>query len=219
MFEYQLARPKALPGSRLLFGNSDLGYYGRIEASAFITGDSLAQKIGITTGTAQFSNDGWLKFAYQGKTIYIAKKPFRYAVTWKDIYLVGAAYGDDTNGVSVDTTLRLQNARVTIGNKQYRVRLLRALSTTSFAYGREMTDLLRKVATITAGPWDALSSADLGYSPAGSSYNLRMWGVDPQPSFPHTRILIPENLTTLVFGDGITNNSITTAWRPVLELV
>lgn len=64
--------------------------------SEFITGDELASKIGLTAGVSQFSNEPWLKFSYLGKIEFIAKKPFRYNISWDNIYKVDAVYGNRT---------------------------------------------------------------------------------------------------------------------------
>ena len=94
-----------------------------------ITGDELASIIGLTAGTSQFSTEPWLRFNDNGKEIYIAKKPFRYSVSWDQLNAVGAVYGSRT---------------VTIDGKYYNVRLLRGGNgnpTTSGTYfGRDTTE-------------------------------------------------------------------------------
>lgn len=45
-------------------------------------------------GVSQYSNEPWLKFAYKGKVHLVAKKPFRYSISWGDINAVNAVYGD-----------------------------------------------------------------------------------------------------------------------------
>ena len=75
-----------------------------------ITGNELADIIGLTDGISQFDEEPWLHFNDEGRDIYIAKKPFRYSVSWDQLNAVGAVYGSKT---------------VTIGGKLYMVRLLR----------------------------------------------------------------------------------------------
>lgn len=83
------------PGNKkLLKGTMEAGWFGEVKASDFITGDELARLIGLTAGTSQYSNEPWLKFAYKGEVLYIAKKPFRYNLSWNNINAVNAVYGD-----------------------------------------------------------------------------------------------------------------------------
>jgi len=99
------------PGPKYaIAGSWDAGFFGEVPASELITGDALASQIGLSAGTAQFSNEPWLKFAYQGKIQFVAKKPFRYDLSWNGINVANAVYGDRT---------------VTIGGLTYKVRLMR----------------------------------------------------------------------------------------------
>lgn len=83
------------PGNRtLLAGNMDAGWFGEVSSSDFITGDELARTIGLTAGVSQYSNEPWLKFAYENDVYLIAKKPFRYSISWNSINAVNAVYGD-----------------------------------------------------------------------------------------------------------------------------
>lgn len=83
------------PGNRkLLKGTMKAGWFGEVKASELITGDELARLIGLTAGTSQYSNEPWLKFAYKGDILFIAKKPFRHSISWEEIEKVNAIYGD-----------------------------------------------------------------------------------------------------------------------------
>lgn len=86
-----------VPGpTKLIGGNSQAGFYGEVPTSEFITGDELARRIGLTTGTSQNSNEPWLKFSYLGKTEFIAKKTFRHSISWDNINNANAVYGNKT---------------------------------------------------------------------------------------------------------------------------
>ena len=91
-------------------GDGNHGFYGEIPTSQFITGNALATAIGLTAGTAINSTQPWLKFALNGKTLYVAKKHFRHTLSWNNINGAGAVYGTKT---------------VAIGGKTYKVRLLK----------------------------------------------------------------------------------------------
>ena len=91
------------PPIGLIAGNMEAGFYGEVPASDFITGNALATAIGLTAGTAQNSNEPWLKFALDGKTLYVAKKSFRYNITRNEIESVGAITGTKTITINGDT--------------------------------------------------------------------------------------------------------------------
>lgn len=104
------------PGSNILIaGTIEEGFFGEVPASELITGDALASECGISQGTSQHSTAGWLKFAWQGKILFVAKKPIRNSISWDAINTAKCVYGD-----SGDKT-------VTIDDKTYKVTLMRAL--------------------------------------------------------------------------------------------
>lgn len=99
------------PGpSKLIGGNMQAGFFGEIPASDFITGDELAKKTNITSGTSQNSDGGWLKFAYMGKVEFVAKKTIRHSISWDDINNANAVTGKKT---------------IDIGGKTYKIKLMK----------------------------------------------------------------------------------------------
>lgn len=100
-----------VPGpTKLIGGNLQAGFYGEVPAKNFITGDELAAKIGLTVGLSQFSDDAWLKFSYLGNIEFVAKKPFRFSISWNNINSVNAVFGNRT---------------IDIGGKTYKIRLMK----------------------------------------------------------------------------------------------
>lgn len=101
--------PSDMPGpSNLVGGDMQAGYFGIVPAAELYTGDELATAVGITQGTSQFSNEGWLKFAIDGKIIYKSKKPFRHSISWDHIDSKGCVDGTKTvtkDGVTYEVTL------------------------------------------------------------------------------------------------------------------
>ncbi len=79
-------------------------------ADEFINGNDLASQIGLTAGVSINADAGWLKFSLDYHTLYVAKKPFRYDLSWDQINACGAVFG---------------TAQVTINGKLYKVRLLK----------------------------------------------------------------------------------------------
>lgn len=94
-------------GAMVTAGNydptTDTGFFGEVPASVLFTGPQIASAIGLTAGAAQHNNEPWLKF-YVGPNakcnrnngvpyaLYIAKKPYRYDVSWDAIHARGAVY-------------------------------------------------------------------------------------------------------------------------------
>lgn len=102
--------PYGAPGpNELLAGTLDYGYFGTAAADELITGSALASSIGLSQGTAQFDDVGWLKFALDRKILFVACRTFRHSISWDAINAVGAVFGTKT---------------VSIGGKKYKVRLL-----------------------------------------------------------------------------------------------
>jgi hypothetical protein len=104
------------PGNNMLIaGTMQEGFFGEVPASELITGDALASECGISQGNSQHSTAGWLKFAYKGEILFVAKKPIRHSISWNTLNTAKCIYGD-----SGDKT-------VVIGGKTYKVTLMRAL--------------------------------------------------------------------------------------------
>ncbi|MDU7115059.1 MAG: dihydrodipicolinate synthase family protein, partial [Peptoniphilus harei] len=85
-------------------------YFGTDDEKMFIYYNELAKKVGITAGTSQNSNGGWLKFAYMGKVEFVAKKTIRYGISWNSINNANAVTGKKT---------------IDIGGKTYKIRLMK----------------------------------------------------------------------------------------------
>ncbi len=83
-------------------------WYGEVSADELIDGIALAQLIGLTAGTAQHSNAGWLHVGLDGQELLIAKRTFRNSITWNHLGEVNAVWGDRI---------------VTIKDRDYRIRL------------------------------------------------------------------------------------------------
>ncbi len=85
------------PGSKFLIGgNMQAGFFGEVSASELISGVALASLVGISQGTSQNSTAGWLKFAWKGKILFVAKKAFRDSISWDHINSANAVYGGKT---------------------------------------------------------------------------------------------------------------------------
>ena len=77
---------------------TDTGYFGVTPVANLISGSALASTIGLTVGTAQNDTEGYLKFYWHGKIIYMAKKTYRYNLSWDHIKDRNAVFGVDLGG-------------------------------------------------------------------------------------------------------------------------
>ena len=108
------------PGSaNLIAGTMQAGFFGEVSASELISGDALANLVGISQGTSQNSTAGWLKFAWKGKILFVAKKAFRNSISWDHINSANAVYGDKS---------------VVIDGLSYKIRLLKGALTDPSEY-------------------------------------------------------------------------------------
>ena len=74
---------------------TDVGFFGVVRADDLIRLDTLASRVGFTSGSAQHPDAGFLKFYWHGMMIYIAKKPPRYNISWNHIKGHNCQYGWD----------------------------------------------------------------------------------------------------------------------------
>lgn len=91
------------PGPKaLVAGDTTMGYFGEVTDSQLFSISQVAaagslfqgnDNSGLTVGS-----NHWLKFIWNGKIIYIAKRPFRDNISWADLYAAGLVYGTRDNG-------------------------------------------------------------------------------------------------------------------------
>lgn len=89
------------------------GFFGELPVADFITGDALATKIGLTTGTALNPTAPWLKFSLDGKVLYVSRSSLRHSVSWDSLHALGCVFGTKT---------------VDIAGETYKVRLLKGIT-------------------------------------------------------------------------------------------
>lgn len=84
---------------KLIGGDMQAGYFGEVSSDVLFRGDDLALQLGVDQGVLQNADAGWLKFAWQGQIIYIAKRSFMHTISWDHLYARGIVYGTDDNGL------------------------------------------------------------------------------------------------------------------------
>ncbi len=197
-------------------------FLGEMSASELITGNALASTIGLTAGTSQHSNEPWLHFELDGKTLFVAKKSYRHSVSWDHINARGAVFGTRT---------------VTIQGRTYKVRLLTGADTnpTSVAVGynpigteeSEWNRLLYNVHngvhtntnnTTPPGEWPLYSDADLlvHYNYGNGSYS---WCQETHATNATLRVLRGFSGVTNFTSVTSSGTNAYFGWRPVLELI
>ena len=148
-----------LPGANTFVGGDMIGgYFGEVAAVDFISGEALCTAIGLTAGTLQNSDAGWLKYASDNQILYVAKKTFKHTVSWNDINAKGAVWGEKL---------------VQVGNHVFACRLLSSAEWNKLIYPVH----------VNYGTWASFSNTELnitgngGYTwtstPSGSDRIIR----------------------------------------------
>lgn len=202
------------------------GFYGELPVTELISGDALASAIGLTAGIAQHSNEPWLKFNLDGRTLFVAKKPYRYNISWGQLNAANAVYGSRTIEINGDT---------------FKVRLLKGSATdphvgvggTAYdpvgAYGSEWNRLLyplipdpssRPSFPLTGegllyGEWANYTETELVLILAGGNGRLQ-WCQESQGTNRVARGSFGVSGLHLVPASYVDANC---GWRPCLELV
>lgn len=102
-----------LPGPQVLeAGDTESGFYGEVTGNELISGSDLTTQLGISFGDELNADPDWLKFAYQGQILFIAKRPLRHSFSWSQLTGDDLIYGAEGD------------AQLTIDEVTYRVRLM-----------------------------------------------------------------------------------------------
>jgi hypothetical protein len=190
------------PGGQILtHGNMTTGgYFGRY--TGIVTGNALASAVGMSIGTSQIylnNNIDWVKFGYEGKILFIARKPIRRAISWNDLNNIGCVFG---------------TKQVTFDGITYKCRLARIRNADpGTTNGRDITLL----ANVRQSIWDNLTDADLYFGISGEdtgrfSLAQETSGANSLHCYSFTA---PGGGSTVAKND----RGAWFGWRPVLEVV
>lgn len=216
-----------LPGpNTLISGNSTTGFFGELTTNDFIDGITLANAISLTSGTVHKSFEGWLKYSYNSKILYVSKNLFRLGSSFTSIYAVGAAYGTDDTGVYPSGTPVIQNKRVTIQGFNFRVRLIRGSNTDphgSNIYnvdaptGVENSEWNRLIVNSINGTLASYTMANLGMD-SNSNLNISAtYSTTCMERHPHGPGRVWRGARTINTLGSLVGD-VGSGWRPVLEL-
>jgi hypothetical protein len=222
------------PGpQQLLFGDQNLGFFGEVAASDVLTSTALATQISDLAAYSQINaGDPWLKFVYNGKYLFIAKRPLFNTLTWNKLYAAGLVYGTDDAGTFNNGAPTNQIRLASTGPYRFKIRTLTsdASDPTTLAYiaaGSYSTDI---------SPYRASMWTDLLYRVCsrgmGSAYPSDKWAAYTDSQITSGSEVLRESVssdtTKYVIRPGLggdirtytMNTKVSSAsWRPVLELV
>lgn len=212
----------------LAAGTYEYGFGGEVPASELWTGDELATLLGVTGGTAQHSNEPYLKWFVDGKVILKSKKPIRHSVTWTYLNAKGVIYG---NKIIEDK----------YGN-QYKVRLMKGALTDPSqnsasdrgAKYSEWNKLMLPIHEQAANKnWkypayvepEIPSDWNINYTDkdlvTGSSggYGYYHWCQETPAADPSDRVIRGYNGVSNASWNLASNTTLAYGWSPVLELI
>ena len=151
------------PGPQeLVAGNMTAGFFGQVSASELYSGERLSFELGVTEGTLQNSEAGWLKFARNGRILFVAMQTFMYGVSWDHLYSRGIVYGTDDAGKAPRGTPTNQLTTVEHGGNRFIVRLATVASADPYPDSDSLFDT------------DEMVDMDIG---AGSEWNTLIYRV------------------------------------------
>lgn len=211
-------------GTELLRGDAECGYYGPVSQTQLFTNVELC---GAVNYTPTAISQTWYKFVFQGKIVFFPEVRVSDSVTWSNLYSRGGVYGTDTPGPFTPGTP--QNARITKGDFDFRIRLPRMATNPEFApvsegsvehVGSEFVRCFHGLLAYTAASpypplgWASISAsqvhASAGSSPSiSSAMEASTAGTTSMGSVTSSSTVQFRSLaTTTAYG-----------WRPVLELI
>jgi hypothetical protein len=177
----------------------------------------LATAVGLSVGAVQFTAEPWLKFALDGKTLFIAKKPYRSSLSWGNLDAANIVMGGKT---------------ITINGLTYKVRLIKGANANPTPVGTQLYDPAgtensewnRLMYAVSANDptgrlWASYTDADLAIN-VSTSYNGRAtWCQESSSTVTTDRVHRGSKGVTYFNHESSAFNSTVYGWRPVLELV
>lgn len=201
-------------GTKLLFGDLQLGYYGQISQAKLITPVDLTTLVGLTAGSPINPTSNWLKFAYKGKTLFVSKQMIR----------------QGCSHIALQAKLLVTgNKTIVIQGKSYKIRLMKGGLTQNQAGldGSEWNQLMFRVCPTGPGAlqkWDNISHAELQTITPYSTFTTGdTWQTQEYPingGFNVNQVRGRISIAADTYLDTGNENTYPWAgWRPVLELV
>lgn len=198
---------------------TDTGYYGEVTSDQFYTGTQISTATGVTSGTLKNDTEGWLKFYWHGQVLFIAKKTYRYSISWDSINTANAVYGVNLGSTGKKTITHSGSST------SYDVKLMKGATKDPLpasSPGRQWNELLYRVCTGTetgeiGANWATLNpSTDLGINSGSGSYT---WTQEVYLS--DTAARVTRGNSSLSYLNNFLSSDTNTAlgWRPCLSYV
>lgn len=202
------------PGpQKLLFGNWNAGYFGKLSEVEFLSKADLDNLLPINITTSPYS---WHKFVYDGKILFIPQTSLHGSVSWSVLYSYGLVYGNAKPVQEIITQYGAVRTPCVIRreNDEFIVRCPRlgrdftkmnSYSTDQVRAGEDFQTYRRLFA--------GFSNDNLGHVSDLSWVGYRYWFAD-----------MTTNISNAYYSwdvDSVSNMRCeqSTAWLPVLELV
>lgn len=203
-------------------------FLGEVAEADFITASALTTLVGMqATGSVTNASVNWLKYNYNGKIVYLAKKVLRHAMTWESLNTKGLVFG---------------NQQFTIGGKQYVLKLLKGyvdppVSPYTISTGGSFNDLIYPIYNgvsknhpyVQAYPKQAAYlDADLGFettfTAVSNGLGTMTWVQDSYSPATHHMARgynDSDKANQLTAGWYVANNTTQNyaGWRPLIEEV
>lgn len=195
---------------------TDTGYYGEVSSAQFYTGTQVSTACAVTSGTLQNDTGGWLKFYWHGQVLFIAKRTFRYNLSWDQINTANAVYGVNLGSTGKKTITHSGSST------SYDVKLMKGTvkdPSPNSGGGRQWNELLYRVcagseADEIGDNWATFNpSTDLGINSGSGSYT---WCQEVYQ--PNTTNRVLRGGVSLSYFTSTESSSAGSGWRPCLAL-
>lgn len=201
----------------LIAGDMDMGYFGLVPSSSLWNATEILNQFGFSTTNILFNADGWFKFAYNGKILFIRKRPIssfsNFHVNMHTLNEKNLIYG------SSDSIMEKEGVK-------YILRLPTGLSRSpnivapfypDDAIGSEM-NLFNNLMN---GNWDVLSPSSLRYEGSNNSGAITVtqnYGTT-NSSYISRWATSGDIDANKVAQIGYTESNYKYGWRPLLEVI
>ena len=198
---------------------TDTGYYGEVSSASLYTGSQISTAVGLTSGTLQNDTEGWLKFYWHGQVVFVAKRTYRYGLSWDSINAANVVYGVNLGAAGKKTIVKDTYA--------FDVKLLMGASkdpgdTGSSGTGRQWNELMYRVTAGTESGEVGTNWATFSYAQvnADSGNGGNTWVRETSQATPANRFSRGGSGGISGTGSSLsTSTSTTLGWRPCLSLV
>jgi hypothetical protein len=163
------------PDKPLRNTNRNLAYFGTVAMNTVVGNFTTFRNATANAGANINTAEVWLKFAHNGKILFVARKNLTQGISWNQIYNRGCVGRVGTNGIApgrggVESNSTAQNMTYSSGGVTYDVRLLTAAPNAIETTNGQSSGLYT---FNSGGEWDQLITSVSEFT----SYNKRGWAL------------------------------------------